>query len=397
MAKVSVRKRGNKWQYYFEGAKINGKRNRIGESGFESEKLALKAGNDALYQYNNAGSTFKPSEISVSDLLDEWLETVKPNRAPATYIAYRGIVNNRIKPAIGAYHLKSISIANVQAILNDMQNKQLRKSTMKLTLAVINLAFNYAVYPRKLIVESPSKHLTLPKSNTVPVEKIAVDLSTFNRIMKAAPAGNPLHIAAIIAFHTGMRKSEILGLTWDNIDLENGMIEVAKQLKFKGRKLYFGELKSKASYRKIKIGQTLIEHLKAQKARILKNRVRLGELYTVQYLQTDGTMTQAPMGDNLTPVRAYPVCLHDHGQIVNIDSLKHYLNQVKRKLDLPNVTFHSFRHAHATLLIESGANIKAVSVRLGHSDPSVTMRVYAHLTDNMENETVALLEKALSL
>lgn len=74
MAEVTTRKRGNKWEYRFEAAKIGGKRNQITKSGFKTKKEALEAGVKALAEYNNTGVSFAPSEISYSDYLDFWME-----------------------------------------------------------------------------------------------------------------------------------------------------------------------------------------------------------------------------------------------------------------------------------------------------------------------------------
>lgn len=74
MANVSARKRGKFWEYRFESAKIDGKRRQITKGGYKTKKDALNAGNKALSEYNNSGLLFTPSEISVNDYLDEWLE-----------------------------------------------------------------------------------------------------------------------------------------------------------------------------------------------------------------------------------------------------------------------------------------------------------------------------------
>lgn len=394
MSKVNARERNGSWQYYFEGAKIDGKRKRFSKAGFESRKAALLAGNEALYNYNSGGSAAKPTELSVSDYLDEWLENaIKGNRAPATYTRYKEVVERRLKPVIGTYRLKALTSVPLQGILNDMQLQGLRKSTMQFTKNVITAAFKYAVHPRKYVNESPAQYLTLPKSKTKPLIKDAIDVKTFNRIIKEFPIGSNLYLPAIIAFYTGLRKSEVLGLTWDCIDLENKTITVQKQLCKDAEGWYLGELKTQSSYRTIKIGEQLIKRLEKQKARTLRNRVRLGELFTVQYMTNTGHIQEGSIGDMLTPVIVYPVCLKDNGAIITANNIEYCLRKVHKELELPNVSFHTFRHTHATLLIEQGANIKSVSRRLGHSDVATTLEIYAHVTERMENETVEAFEK----
>lgn len=393
MSKVNARERGNSWQYYFEGAKVNGKRQRFVKSGFESKKAALKAGNEALYKYNNGGMVSKPAELSVSDFLDEWLkDAIELNRAPATYARYKDIVERRLKPVIGSFHLRTLTSVPLQGILNDLQAQGLRSSTMQFTKNVMTAAFKYAVHPRKYVSESPAQYLTLPKAKTKPLVKDAIDVKTFNRIIKEFPRGTNLYLPAIIAFYTGLRKSEVLGLTWDCVDLQKKTITVQKQLVKYPEGWGFGELKTQSSYRVIKIGDQLIKRLEKQKARTLRNRVRLGELYTVHYMANDGQLLEGYAGDMLAPVIVYPICVKDNGAIITPNNIEYCMRKVHKELELPNVSFHTFRHTHATLLIEAGANIKSVSIRLGHSDVATTLETYAHVTERMESETVEAFE-----
>lgn len=393
MSKVNVRERKGSWQYYFEGAKINGKRKRFMKGGFESRKIALKAGNEALYKYLNGGMASAPAELSVSDFLDEWLEdAIRLNRAPQTYARYKDVVERRLKPAVGSFHLKVLNSPALQSILNGMQAEGLRSSTMQFTKNVMTAAFKYAIHPRKYVTESPAQYLTLPKAKKKPLVKDAITVETFNRIIKEFPRGTNLYLPAIIAFYTGLRKSEVLGLTWDCVNLEKKTITVQKQLVKRPEGWGFGELKTRSSYRVIKIGDQLIKRLEKQKARTLRNRVRLGEAFTVQYMANDGELIEGYAEDMLTPVIAYPVCLKDNGAIITPNNIEYCMRKVHKELELPNVSFHTFRHTHATLLIEAGANIKSVSVRLGHSDVATTLETYAHVTERMESETVEAFE-----
>ena len=103
MSEVNVRKRNNKWQYQFEGAKINGKRKQITKSGFRTKKEALDAGVKALAEYNNSGLHFEPSEMSFKDFLDYWIKNyVELNLRPNTIAGYKIVVNHHLK-SLGYY------------------------------------------------------------------------------------------------------------------------------------------------------------------------------------------------------------------------------------------------------------------------------------------------------
>ena len=108
MASVNVRKRGEKWQYQFEAAIVDGKRKQITKSGFRTKKEALEAGTKALAEYNNCGLSFTPSEISFSDYLDFWIkEYAQINLKETTVNNYMKKIKLYIKPKLGIYKLKA--------------------------------------------------------------------------------------------------------------------------------------------------------------------------------------------------------------------------------------------------------------------------------------------------
>ena len=113
---TGVRKRGSTWSYYFDTAKINGERNKIEKGGFRTQKEALDARAAAIAEYNNSGRTFSPKEISVSDYLDYWLETVIHKNVDHgysynTYRDYESKIRLHLKPAFGIYRLSSFQYA----------------------------------------------------------------------------------------------------------------------------------------------------------------------------------------------------------------------------------------------------------------------------------------------
>ena len=110
MSELRLRKRGTHWEYSFEGARINDKRQTISKSGFRTKGEASAAGAKAMDEYNRSGSVFTPSEISVSDYLDLWMQEYCLNNCkPSTINNYQKKINHHIKPAIGKYRLAALS------------------------------------------------------------------------------------------------------------------------------------------------------------------------------------------------------------------------------------------------------------------------------------------------
>ena len=122
MAEVNVRKRGKKWEYYFEIAKTEGKRNRFNKCGFNTKAEALSAGVKAMNEYLNVGAVFVPTEVSMHDYLNYWIEMYcVPNLKPSTIANYRKYIRLHISPKIGIYRLANITAESLQSLINDME------------------------------------------------------------------------------------------------------------------------------------------------------------------------------------------------------------------------------------------------------------------------------------
>jgi integrase len=170
-----------------------------------------------------------------------------------------------------------------------------------------------------------------------------------------------------------MRGGEVTALQWNNIDLEKGIIKVEHTLIGKGKGVFeLGTPKTTSLYRSIKIGNTLINILKQHKLYQKEMKLKYGQWYT----------------------NSNWVCTKENGEHITTDSIK-YLSRVVNYELMIKFDFHSLRHTHATMLLESGANIKDIQKRLGHSKLSTTMDTYSHVTDKMESETVNILESII--
>lgn len=398
MSSVNVRKRGELWQYRFEAAPINGKRKQISKSGFRTKKEAIEAGIKALAEYNNGGQISNPSEISLADYFDLWIEQyVKVNLRPKTQASYQGIINNHLKPKIGHYKLNAISPYILQDFANDLKHKGYSRRHVVNILSTITTALNYAIEPLRYIKDNPMRYVKLPKIERAPRQRIVLSPENWNRIISRFPLGNKYHIPLIIGYHTGMRISEVFALTWDDINLNCAEIHVNKQIvKIKNgdekAKWCFGPTKTKSSMRTIKIGESLVKILKKEKARQNENRLRYGEYYTSYSLnQIDEKIHEFIPTEN-GDVRL--ICVDENGQFVTTDSFKYCSRVIHHELKI-EFDFHSLRHTHATILVENGADIKNVQKRLGHEKIETTLQTYVHDTEEMAERSVDIFEQVL--
>ena len=440
MAKLNVRNRNREqldkdgklkpanWEYRFEGAKIDGKRKHISKAGFKTKKEAEIAGTKALAEYNNAGLTFEPTEISVADYLDYWLNNYcKMNIADSTYVAYKNIIHNHFKPRIGHYKLKAVNTLILQEMINDIYvNRGFTKSFMKNILKVMKGSFKYAYVTAKLIQTDPASDVSLPNmsSDSEAEEIIILTKDDVNRILERFKGYPATYYAILTSYYTGLRVSEVYGLTWDCIDFQKKKLKVNKIVKkieregkvsdgkrkrgVRGKattRWYFGTCKTPSSYRTIDIGDTLLSALKEYKEWQEQNEAEYGELYLKQYLKDERTETNRkvqriiPMQEldfEIPLERTYPIFIKENGEFHGSDTIKYASKVTNYELGI-KFNFHALRHTHATMLIEAGVPVKAVSDRLGHGNVRTTLETYVHVTDRMRNDAVDKFEMMGSL
>ncbi|MCC0633865.1 MULTISPECIES: site-specific integrase [unclassified Clostridioides] len=372
--KGGVRKRSNKWYYYFDLGIVEGKRKKVERVGGSTKKEAEKALREALNEYENSGIVFEESNISLSDYLDFWFkEYVLLNCKYNTQESYRINIEKHIKPKLGVYKVKALTPAILQNFINKKYKEDYSQSTLQVLKAILHRSLKSAVYPYKHIRENPMQYVSIPKtkSKTETKKVKTITLEEFNQTLNIFPQDSFQRIILLIGFYTGMRRGEIIALTWDDIDLDNKTITVKHTLiKKKNGMFELSQPKTESSCRTIFTGDTLIRALKEHKLYQKKMKLKYGEFY----FDSDW------------------VCTKENGQQVTIHTMDTIVRQIREALN-NDFHFHCLRHTHATLLLENGANIKDIQNRLGHSQLSTTMDTYSHVTDKMKNETVDIFER----
>lgn len=372
----SVRKKGDKWYYSIELGKVDGKRKRIERAGGRTKGEAQTALRKALTEYENCGTISSDSNMSVSDYMDYWYkEYLQLNSKVNTQKAYKQIIENHIKPDIGMYKLKQLTPASLQELVNLKYRNGFSKNYLEMLKTILSGSLKMAVHPYKFIKENPMQYVKLPKyaaNKKEDAELKIISMEDYNKILERFPFGTNMHMPIQIAFHTGMRASEVMSLTWDRINLEEGYIRIDRILVLNelGR-WEFSTPKTESSIADIKIGDTLIKLLSKFRKWQLENKLKYGPYYAKN------------MADF--------VCVKENGDMLTTNSLKYLSKVVNYELGI-DFNFHSLRHTHATMLLEAGAKPKAIQDRLRHSRLATTMDTYSHVTRKLKDDTVDILE-----
>ncbi len=416
---VSVRKRGKVYEYRFETASVDGTRKWITKSGFRTKQEALNQGALDYNKYYRIGRVKRNKEMSYADYLDFWIDTYcNFNLKYSTIVTYLNIMKNYLKPMLGGYSLSQIDTQMLQEFINKIYvEKNLSKWYLKGIMKVIKGSLKYACYTVNYINENPAERVHIPRYEIVAGDPAHIfTQEEIERILDRFKNTPHIYYAFLTAYYTGMRTSEVFGLTWDCVDFENKTITINKNIirknKFGLPKRYkstkghsievwsYGTCKNPRSQRTISIGDTLVEALKEFKRLQEENRKYYGDNYLKHYeKRVISEYTQRPeikIVDakaelDIDLPEAKLVFVSPNGFFRGTESTRYAFKVINYELGIP-CRFHDFRDTHATRLIEQGAYIKAVSKRLGHSTIMTTYNIYVRVTDKMETETVKTFE-----
>ena len=324
-----------------------------------------------------ANGTYVPeTEMTVGEWLDEWYECFTTGVKASSRARYEQDIRNHIKPAIGHFNLQDLKLLHVQRFLNQCKEKKnLALKTVKNIYLVLNKALKKA-QSQGLIRQNPCGEAEIPSYDTPQKEMRPLKDAEVTQFLKLI-AGHPDEFFLYTALFTGMRESELIGLTWDCIDWDTSNIHLYRQLTpVKGRKATwaFTTLKNKQS-RDFIAPPSVIRILKKQKLKQSEWKLQYGEVY-----ENDLNLVFTnPFGKHLTSVTIY-----------------NHFKAIVTQMGLPEVRFHDLRHTYATLALQNGVDVKMVSNNLGHATVAFTMDKYVHVSMTMQQDCVSKMESFIA-
>ena len=318
----------------------------------------------AITQDVSNGTYTAPSRLTVGQWLDIWLAQYLTGVKPNTVQAYSVAVRKHIKPALGAVGLSELRTHTVQTFANSLDS--LSAATVRLICKVLHRALEKAV-SLEYIPKNPVNGCELPRLEQK--EICPLDDVQAGAIMSAARGGD-MEIIISVALFTGLRLSELLGLTWDSIGAHT--INVNKQLaKPAHRKIGPFISPKNGKGRIITPAPSVLKALREQKRRQAEDRLKAGPLWSNAYNLVFTTPTGAPL-EAYTVQRGFAAVLASAG--------------------IEGVRFHDLRHTYAVNAIRAGDDIKTVQGNLGHATAAFTLDKYGHFTEQMKQASAARME-----
>ena len=352
---------------------------------------------EKLEAYNNdtrKGIYIEPNKYTLSGWIDEWYKTYVVNRVkPTTQANYHNITNMYIKPYLGQIKLRDLRSAHVQEFYNKLsvggrtngdKSKGFRFGSIHCIHRVLRTLLQ-AAYLNDLIPKNPvsNKRVTLPQKEQD--AKINVLTPEEQKKIESLCVGTRFGTAIMLDLYTGLRRGELLALTWDDVDFENRTLTVNKQLnRLKNfnpnsetkTSLTISDYTKTSVERKISLSSEIMKMLENYKESELKNKEAFGGVYSDHNL----------------------IFCYENGEPLDINVLPRFFKKLLKKAEIKDTKFHTIRHTFATRALEAKIPVKVVSQILGHANIGVTLDTYSHVLSELQDEAMqTITDKFLSV
>jgi integrase len=311
---------------------------------------------NAVLREVDLGRRVPDERLTVDRYLHDWLATTRSSLRPSTVRSYEGHIRLYLVPFLGSIPLARLGARQVEAMFAQLQVHGLSPSTIQRVRATLRVALGRAV-KHGLVVQNAAQLASAPRTERRIVEPMPPDQA--RRLLEAL-RGHRWEALYVVALATGLRRGELLGLRWKDVDLDSGQITVRHALQRVDGKLTLVEPKTERSRRTVPLPASVGGVLRRHRTTQNEHRLLLGGTWQdLGFVFTTGHGT--PLGgSNVT--RAFQGLLD--------------------KAELPRVRFHDLRHACASFMLAQGAPMRVVMEQLGHSQIGLTMNTYTHVMDD---------------
>lgn len=360
--KLKSSKHGS-WFYVVElSPGQNGKRRQQRRGGFPSQSAAEDALNAVVTQLT-IGTYVNTGRLTVGQYLDDWLSG-KGKLRPSTRTSYRQHIDLYLKPYLGHVKLTDLRANHVEAMVTSLREepRNLGVATTRRVFATLRGALNKA-QKQGLIAANPCSFVELESEEEHRRPIVVWTAEQVGHFLDTA-GDHRLALLYEVTVKAGLRRGEVIGLRWSDLDLDGGVIFVTQNVVQVGGKLHVGTPKTKKSTRRVPLDDETIAALREHRKRQLEERLFAG----VEWKQTDRVFAR-PDGEGLIP-----------------EYVSRTFRNLAEKAGLPRIRLHELRHTSASLALAAGVPPRVVSERLGHSTIAITQNIYTHIFDELSRD-----------
>lgn len=371
-----LRDPSGQWSFRVDIAGDDGKRKQLHRRGFRTKSDAQNELTKLLGEVQR-GSFVRPAKTTVAAYLRDWLDTLPAaGRRPSTIDSYRSNVERNVVPHIGSVELQALTALQLDQVYSVLLARGLSMRTVRYVHTIVGKALADA--ERKGIVARNVARLATPpaaSATRAPEMKYWTpdELRTFLASIEAHHHYPMFRLASM----SGMRRGELCGLRWRDVDLDARTVSVRRSITSVQSKPIEGPVKTKRSRRVIDIDPATIGTLKAWRKTQLEQRMLMGAGWTDTGLVFTDPIGRGWNPDSITQAFDRLVTPSKKATKAEIDGRP------------PRIRLHDLRHTHATHLLAAGVNIKVVSERLGHASVAFTLDCYAHVMPGQQADAAA--------
>ncbi len=370
----SIKRTGSTWGFVLDVGRKDGRRQQVRKRGFRTRKDAQTALNEALAGLQR-GAYVRPRRVLFGAYLDDWLATLATaGRRPTTIAGYRRLMRVHVKPALGEMPIQELTAVDLDRFYGQLASVgspdgrgPLSKSTIRKVHVLIGKALGDA--ERKGVVQrNVARVASPPSARSAKAPEMTCWTPEQLRTFLDFVAADSHHAPMIrLAAMTGLRRAELCGLRWQDVDLDNARLTVRQAITTVDHEPALGDVKSTRSRRVIDLDAATVSVLRAQRTHQLEERLRAGP----NWVDT-GLVFTMPNGRGWHP-----------------DVMTRAFARLVKRSGLPRIRLHDLRHTHATHLLAAGTNVRVTSERLGHASVAFTLDVYGHVLPGQQADAAA--------
>jgi integrase len=371
--------RGKTWTYWIDvGRDENGRRRQVTKGGFKTEREAQAAMRKLLVTIEEGSSYKKPSKETLAAFMREWLNSAKARIQPTTWSTYTTFTAAYIIPALGTVQLQRLNTAQLNAFYGTLlENGRRRGPSGGLSPASVGRIHGLLrrALGDALKWERVSRNVAVgatPPRKQRQTLKVWSAAETADFLTSDPVREDRLYAAYLLALTTGLRRGELLGLAWRDVDLGAGWLNVRQTVVLVNSKATFSTPKTAAGRRSVALDPRSIASLSEHRLRQVHEREQLG-------------LAPNPKPDDLV----FSEIDEDHLAVVHPGRFAAMFDRRVKAAGVPRIRLHDTRHTFATLALAAGVNPKVVSERLGHASVSITLDLYSHTVPSLQTEAAA--------